>query len=877
MFDREQVFKGPEGRNIFRSPEAAPASVKMSGSMTRYRVSGVNDPSEVSAEQKADEVMGGSVFRAPEGVGDAGGEVSIPSADLAGMGSALPENLQRSMEDSFGSSFAGVRVHTDAGADRASRGLSARAFTRGQDMYFRSGAYDPDSFEGQHLIAHELAHVAAGEEGLHRVFEKPPMDSAAPGSSLSEEERKKYYESRQEQIVAGVEKIKGAASTLIADSAKLSMRYGPGAQSEDFSKEELEASKEKLKDRDSIASAAAEYAAYLDEYAQNYAGYQFEPESLQDNASAKKQEDLMTRLNNDSFYAMLKQKKAEVEAVRKQCDDNKSGIDATLASVNALLTEQASQSGGGNTQEPVSGDVKKMVQSPWFDKFVECINELRGTRLALGAGNVAAMEDALKSAANRSAMQPVQGEGLRTAQRVTGAAGALVDTVSIGTDLLGNSSDLMVARDGEDSHQGLQNDADIADKTMSIASTVTTAADFSLSAAQLHNKEAARAEKAKALGVNVSSADTLSRLDVAGKGLSTASGAFGITSSFLGSESGTVKESSTDITGNILGMTGDILGLASTDQKRRQQIRQAEAARRGMLPLAKQLRGSISDNNANASHSQGGTSNNANASHSQGSTGNNANISRSQKIHEVASKAENMASKKDKNRSQAGGANNESLLTAANIAIDNNNSLEPKATTKQKALLGSVIALATSIKNSEGNAKDLKADTALASIGMIGDIAGLVASSINAAGLGKAGGMAGAILGMIGTVLGAVAGSKGIVEGVKGVVDRSAGKDAANKKANIAQSAIQQMAMLPYLNTAALKASVEANADGKVAKSVNDAAERYAAVFSIIEAGNVEFADILFAIKQGEFGGEGSLDEKMKKMYGNLAFSNLDM
>ena len=570
---------------------------------------------------------------------------------------------------------------------------------------------------------------------------------------------------------------------------------------------------------------------------------------------------------------MLKQKKAEVEAVRKQCDDNKSGIDATLVSVNALLQEQASQSGGGNTQEPVSGDVKKMVQSPWFDKFVECINELRGTRLALGAGNVAAMEDALKSAANRSAMQPVQGEGLRTAQRVTGAAGALVDTASIGTDLLGNSSDLMVARDGEDSHQGLQNDADIADKTMSIASTVTTAADFSLSAAQLHNKEAARAEKTKALGVNVSSADTLSRLDVAGKGLSTASGAFGITSSFLGSESGTVKESSTDITGNILGMTGDILGLASTDQKRRQQIRQAEAARRGMLPLAKQLRGSISDNNANASHSQGGTSNNANASHSQGGTNNN----RSQKIHEVASKAENMASKKDKNRSQAGGANNESLLTAANIAIDNNNSLEPKATTKQKALLGSVIALATSIKNSEGNAKDLKADTALASIGMIGDIAGLVASSINAAGLGKAGGMAGAILGMIGTVLGAVAGSKGIVEGVKGVADRSAGKDAANEKANIAQSAIQQMAMLPYLNTAALKASVEANADGKVAKSVNDAAERYAAVFSIIEAGNVEFADILFAIKQGEFGGEGSLDEKMKKMYGNLAFSNLDM
>lgn len=845
MFDREQVFKGADGKDIFRAPDFARES-----GMTRYRVSAANDPAEIDAEQKADEVMGGGLFRseAPgashgiyrsaESVGAEGGEVGLASADLSGMGSALPEPLQRSMESSFGTSFADVRVHTDAGADRASRDLSARAFTRGQDMYFRSGEYDPGSFEGQHLIAHELAHVASGGDGLHRVFEKPPMDSSAPASSLSEEERKKYYENRQAQIVAGVEKIKSAASTLIETNAKLSVRYGVGAQSEDFSREELEKSKSDLGDRGQIAGAAAEYAGFLDDYAEDYAVYQFEPESLQGNDPAQGQQgDLLTRLQNDSFYTMLRQKKTEVEAVRKQCDDSKSGIDATVALINALMNGQTSQN-GSNEQEAVSADVINMVKSPWFDMFIKCIDELRGTRLELGAGRLSEMENALNSATNKQAMQPVQGEGLRTAQRASGFIGAAVDTASVGTDLFGNSSDLMVARDGENSHQQMQNDADVAGKTMSITSTVTSTADLALSAAQLHNKEAERERKAKALGVQVSSADHLSRLDVAAKGMGTASNVFSVTSSFLDSENGQVKESSTDITGGVLGFTGDVLGLASTDQKRRQQIKQAQTARRGMMPLAKQLRSSTNDTRPESVVMTG-----------------------------AAAKAEEVANNKDKSKPRDG----KTLPQAVDDAMGHQD-----ATSKQKSLLGSMKVLYASIKNSEGNAKDMITDTALSSIGLVGDISGLIASSLNAMDLGKAGGMAAAIFGMVGTVLGAIASSKGIVEGLTGVADASAGKDAAAEKTKITQSAIQQMMTLPYLNTEALKAAAAAD-NGKVSKSVNAAAERYAAVYSMIEAGNVEFGDILFAVHQGGFGGEGSVDEKMKKMYANLSFSNLDM
>jgi len=47
----------------------------------------------------------------------------------------------------------------DRGSDSLNRALSARAFTTGQDIFFREGAYQPGSSIGRELIAHELTHV----------------------------------------------------------------------------------------------------------------------------------------------------------------------------------------------------------------------------------------------------------------------------------------------------------------------------------------------------------------------------------------------------------------------------------------------------------------------------------------------------------------------------------------------------------------------------------------------------------------------------------------------------------------------------------------------------------------------------------------------
>lgn len=78
-----------------------------------------------------------------------------------GAGAALPEPVRRQMESYFGASFAEVRVHVGPQAPA----IGALAFTRGSDLFFAPGHYDPASAQGRRLIGHELAHVVQQRAG----------------------------------------------------------------------------------------------------------------------------------------------------------------------------------------------------------------------------------------------------------------------------------------------------------------------------------------------------------------------------------------------------------------------------------------------------------------------------------------------------------------------------------------------------------------------------------------------------------------------------------------------------------------------------------------------------------------------------------------
>jgi hypothetical protein len=71
----------------------------------------------------------------------------------------LDTTTRGEMESAFGESLDDVRLHTGEQAEEAARGLGARAFTRGRDIYFNEGEYDPATRDGKELLAHELTHV----------------------------------------------------------------------------------------------------------------------------------------------------------------------------------------------------------------------------------------------------------------------------------------------------------------------------------------------------------------------------------------------------------------------------------------------------------------------------------------------------------------------------------------------------------------------------------------------------------------------------------------------------------------------------------------------------------------------------------------------
>ncbi|MDZ8069033.1 MAG: DUF4157 domain-containing protein [Nostoc sp. DedQUE08] len=84
-------------------------------------------------------------------------EASINQA--RGGGQVMADNIRHPMEQAFGADFSRVKVHTDGLSDQLNRSIQARAFTTGQDVFFRSGEYNPGSRGGQELLAHELTHV----------------------------------------------------------------------------------------------------------------------------------------------------------------------------------------------------------------------------------------------------------------------------------------------------------------------------------------------------------------------------------------------------------------------------------------------------------------------------------------------------------------------------------------------------------------------------------------------------------------------------------------------------------------------------------------------------------------------------------------------
>jgi LysM repeat protein len=76
--------------------------------------------------------------------------------------------------------FSHVRVHTDARSAQAAQSINAQAFTIGHDIFFGPNQYSPRTTSGQHLLAHELAHVRQQSPVIHRSIAVADPDKTAP-------------------------------------------------------------------------------------------------------------------------------------------------------------------------------------------------------------------------------------------------------------------------------------------------------------------------------------------------------------------------------------------------------------------------------------------------------------------------------------------------------------------------------------------------------------------------------------------------------------------------------------------------------------------------------------------------------------------------
>jgi hypothetical protein len=102
--------------------------------------------------------------------------------DRRGRGQSLTDRTRAQMEPALQQDLSGVRVHNDGAADQLSSQFNAKAFTTGQDVFFRQGAYDPGSSGGDKLLAHELTHVVQQGNSPTKLAGKK-MNISEPGDA----------------------------------------------------------------------------------------------------------------------------------------------------------------------------------------------------------------------------------------------------------------------------------------------------------------------------------------------------------------------------------------------------------------------------------------------------------------------------------------------------------------------------------------------------------------------------------------------------------------------------------------------------------------------------------------------------------------------
>ncbi|MBL7701141.1 MAG: DUF4157 domain-containing protein [Ferruginibacter sp.] len=100
-------------------------------------------------------------------------------SSINGKGQSMDAGVQSFYENRIGADFSDVKIHTGKEAADSAKDINAQAYAYGNHIVFNEGKYQPQTSEGKHLLAHELAHVVqqlSGNKQVNRIScgETPP-------------------------------------------------------------------------------------------------------------------------------------------------------------------------------------------------------------------------------------------------------------------------------------------------------------------------------------------------------------------------------------------------------------------------------------------------------------------------------------------------------------------------------------------------------------------------------------------------------------------------------------------------------------------------------------------------------------------------------
>ncbi|WLE97129.1 MAG: DUF4157 domain-containing protein [Candidatus Electrothrix communis] len=170
----------PSGAGAHGTTQERPAGYaelqRMAGTQSKAWNESSSDPHEREADLVADHVISGG----REGTGTPAlvdrispkttypklqsqqqgkTEAEESKLDLSKTGTPMERGIRSEMESRFGRDFSNIRIHNDSKSNEINSRIGARAFTKGHDIYFAQGQYNPSTTSGKHLLAHELTHT----------------------------------------------------------------------------------------------------------------------------------------------------------------------------------------------------------------------------------------------------------------------------------------------------------------------------------------------------------------------------------------------------------------------------------------------------------------------------------------------------------------------------------------------------------------------------------------------------------------------------------------------------------------------------------------------------------------------------------------------